>query len=36
MDVRMKNQKLAKEYREEMVGKRFKHFKGTSFIFRFS
>lgn len=28
MDIRMNNQKLAKEYREELVGKRFRHFKG--------
>lgn len=29
MDVRMNNQKLAKEYREKLVGKKFKHFKGN-------
>ena len=29
MDIRMKNQELAKEYKKELVGKRFKHFKGN-------
>lgn len=29
MDVRMKNQETAKEFREKLVGKRFKHFKGN-------
>ena len=29
MDIRMKNQEVAKEYRNELVGKRFKHFKGN-------
>ena len=29
MDIRMKKQETAKEYRKELVGKRFKHFKGN-------
>lgn len=29
MDIRFENQKLAKEMREKLVGKRYKHFKGN-------
>ena len=32
MDVRYTNQKLANEYKEELVGKRYKHFKGNIYV----
>lgn len=31
-DVRYKNQGLAQEYKEKLVGKKFKHFKGGIYV----
>lgn len=32
MDQRMRSQELAKEFKEKMVGKRYRHFKGNIYI----